>query len=100
MKNNVRFPAIIAAADWSVDSRNRRIVLAHQTGDGQYMIDEAPGTISSPPTLLADLQKRLAGTGSILPGLDLPIGLPREYAKRSEERRVGKEGRRGWWAEE
>src|SRR5579883_2567394 len=71
-------PAALAAhADWSIDPKKRWVAVA-TPGEGGWLID-APEPVGEPATFLARLQQR-AGGGPVALGLDLPIGVPRDYA--------------------
>ncbi len=72
---------IAAHADWSTDPRKRWVTLARR-GPGGAWAAEAPRPVGDPAALLAAL---LAEGGPVALGLDLPLGLPREYAARRPE---------------
>ena len=67
---------IAAHADWSADPRKRWVSLARRRPDGTWRA-EAPRPVGDPAALLAAL---LAEGVPVALGLDLPLGLPREYA--------------------
>jgi hypothetical protein len=69
--------AIAAHADWSVDPRKRWMSLAHRTGTGWIL--SAPRPVGDVGSLLFRLIEE-AGGGAVALGVDLPIGLPRDYA--------------------
>jgi hypothetical protein len=72
-----RPPEVIAAhADWSTDPRKRWVTLARRGLDGAWTAG-APRPVGDPVALLAAL---LAEGRPVALGLDLPLGLPREYA--------------------
>ncbi len=81
MTTKFKLPVMVTAADWSVDAENRRMAVARLSSNGSYCIDTLPASVSSASTLIRDLQARVEGTGSVLLGLDLPLGLPRAYAR-------------------
>jgi hypothetical protein len=66
---------IAAHADWSTAPAKRWISVARRRGDGWAA--EAPVPVGDPAARLAAL---LAEGGPVALGLDLPLGLPREYA--------------------
>lgn len=71
--------SLAAHADWSVDARKRWITIARRDGGGWRVAAAEP--VGELATLLPRL-RALAGEGTILLGLDLPLGLPRAYAAR------------------
>lgn len=71
---------IAAHADWSIDPRKRWLTWARRR-DGQWRL-AAPGPVGDPAMLLP----RLLELGlPVALGLDLPLGLPREFAARRPE---------------
>jgi hypothetical protein len=68
---------IAAHADWSTDPRKRWITLARRAGRGGAWHAEAPAPVGEVAALLPRL---LAPGLPVALGLDLPLGLPREYA--------------------
>jgi hypothetical protein len=66
---------VAAHADWSVDPRKRWVTVAHRRA-GRWLA-EAPGPVGDPATLLHRL---LAPGAPVALGLDLPLGVPREFA--------------------
>jgi hypothetical protein len=74
---------IVAHADWSVDPRKRWVAIARRNGAGWLLARPEPvGDVGS---FLARLLT-MADGGAVALGVDLPIGLPRAYAARLEER--------------
>ena len=71
--------ALAAHADWSIDPRKRWMTLA-RPHRGAWLVD-APVPVGPLDTLLARLLLR-AGGGAVVLGVDLPLGLPREYVAR------------------
>ncbi|MBD0270982.1 MAG: hypothetical protein ICV73_03545 [Acetobacteraceae bacterium] len=71
---------IAAHADWSLDSRKRWITVARLRGGAWEA--EAPAPVGDVAALLPRL---LDGGGPVALGLDLPLGLPREYARHMAE---------------
>jgi hypothetical protein len=70
---------VAAHADWSVDSRKRWISIARRQDAGWQVA--APAPVGDVATLLARLLAA-AGGGAVALGVDLPLGLPRGYARR------------------
>jgi hypothetical protein len=70
---------IAAHADWSVDPRKRWTTLAARRGSDWKV--SPPEPVGDVGTLLARLRRAAAGEPVVL-GLDLPIGLPRDFARR------------------
>ncbi len=64
-----------AHADWSIDPRKRWVTVAHRHA-GRWRA-EAPAQVGDPAALLARL---LAAGAPVALGLDLPLGVPREFA--------------------
>jgi hypothetical protein len=71
--------ALAAHADWSTDPRKRWITIATRDESGWRLTAARP--VGDLATLLPRL-RALAGDGTIMLGLDLPLGLPRAYAAR------------------
>jgi hypothetical protein len=76
-----RRPALIAHADWGATPGKRWIALAARGDDGRFTA-RAPEPVGALDRLLERLAAEARG-GSVLLGLDLPIGLPRAYARRA-----------------
>jgi Protein of unknown function (DUF429) len=70
---------IAAHADWSMHPRKRWMTLAHDEGAGWVL--SAPCPVGDVSTLLMRLRGLAAG-GAVALGVDLPLGLPRDYARR------------------
>jgi hypothetical protein len=70
---------IAAHADWSVDSRKRWMTVAARRGADWKM--SPPEPVGDVGTLPARLGRKAEGEPVVL-GLDLPIGLPRDFARR------------------
>jgi hypothetical protein len=66
---------IAAHADWSLDARKRWVAVARRGAGGWHA--EAPRPVGDPAALVADL---VAEGGTLALGLDLPLGVPREFA--------------------
>ncbi|MDB5314999.1 MAG: hypothetical protein JWO24_843 [Rhodospirillales bacterium] len=66
---------IAAHADWSTDPRKRWMTVA-RLGAGGWRA-EAPRPVGDPHVMLADL---LADGAPVALGLDVPLGIPRDYA--------------------
>jgi len=77
----MRFPALVAHADWSVSPRKRWMAIAILDGSGRYQVRE-PQRVDDPGTLLARLNSAVGLEESILVGFDFPIGLPLSYAEK------------------
>jgi hypothetical protein len=73
---------IAAHADWSADPRKRWASVARRDRGGAWRA-EAPRPVGDPAALLAAL---LAEGMPVAFGLDLPLGLPRDYAAGRAER--------------
>ena len=71
---------IAAHADWSLDSRKRWVSIARRRGN--VWRAEAPRPVGDPAALVAEL---LAEGVPLAFGLDLPLGLPRDFAAGREE---------------
>jgi hypothetical protein len=71
-------PTLVAHADWSVDAGKRWMCVARRDGNS-YLLG-APEPVGPVSTLLARLLARAAGGPAVL-GVDLPLGLPRAYAR-------------------
>ncbi|MGQ9547610.1 MAG: hypothetical protein ACUVSY_00705 [Roseiflexus sp.] len=69
---------LVVHADWGSSPACRRLAYALLRPDGRY-IAYAPGPVGDPQTLLPRL-RLLALRGSILFGVDFPLGLPERYA--------------------
>jgi hypothetical protein len=70
---------IAAHADWSVDPRKRWITMARR-GRSRWRV-AAPVPVGDAAGLLGWLRGQAAGGPAVL-GLDLPVGLPRDYVAR------------------
>ncbi len=66
---------LAAHADWSLDPRKRWICVARR--EGSRWLAEAPRLVGDTSALLPGL---LAEGGEVALGLDLPLGVPREWA--------------------
>jgi len=76
------FCAMIAAhADWSLDPRKRWVSIARRDG-GHWQVS-APRLVGDPAVLAAHLR---AQGGPAALGLDLPLGVPRGFAKTRPEK--------------
>jgi hypothetical protein len=71
-------PTIVAHADWSANERGRSVAVARLGPDGRYRL--LPPAAPGPP---GGLIGRLIAYGTVLLGLDFPIGLPRRFAARA-----------------
>jgi hypothetical protein len=69
---------IAAHADWSTAPAKPRITVARRGPGGQGWRAEAPEPVGDPAARLAGLLAE--GGGPVALGLDLPLGLPRDYA--------------------
>lgn len=76
-----RPPSLIAHADWGTAPGKRWMALAARGDDGRFTA-LAPERVGSLDRLLERLATEARG-GTALLGLDLPIGLPRAYARRA-----------------
>jgi hypothetical protein len=70
---------VAAHADWSVDARKRWMTVARRDGAGWRIA--APVPVGAVADLVRHLLA-LAGGGAVALGLDLPLGLPRGFARR------------------
>ncbi len=75
-----QLPAMVAHADWSLGPAKRFVAEAALI-EGAYLID-APRPVGPVLDYASDLLAR-AGGGSVLFGVDCPIGVPRAWAKRA-----------------
>ncbi|MDH3476583.1 MAG: hypothetical protein OEM59_23125, partial [Rhodospirillales bacterium] len=75
-------PAVVAHADWSVDPRKRWLALATLDEKGGYRA-APPRPVGALPALLRDLAALAGPAGSVLLGVDFPLGLPAAYAARA-----------------
>ena len=73
------FVSLAVHADWSVDARKRWMTVATRQGNAWRL--EAPAPVGEVPTWLGRLRD-LSGGGAVALGVDLPLGLPRAYARR------------------
>jgi hypothetical protein len=87
---------LVVAADWSIDPRKRRMCIVRpREGDAGAWVADAPREVGETATLAARLCS-LHNHGPVLLGLDVPIGLPRAYALRTELSAIAeREGFRG-----
>jgi hypothetical protein len=76
-----RRPSLIAHADWGTAPGKRWMALAVREDSGRFLA-LPPEPVGPLDTLFERLSSR-AADGGILLGLDLPIGLPRTYARRA-----------------
>jgi hypothetical protein len=74
---------LVAHADWSVDPRKRWVAIARRD-HGMWRL-AGPSPVGDVSTFL-DRLRALADGGAVALGVDLPLGLPRAYAERLEER--------------
>ena len=75
-------PAVVAHADWSIDSAKRWVAVALRDGTQGYRA-LPPRPVGEPSGFL-DVLASLAGTeGSLFLGFDFPLGLPSSYAERA-----------------
>lgn len=74
-------PRLVLHADWSLHPRKRWVSRAWEGNEGWRV--EAPSRAPDPAAWLDDLEAMLDGNGSVVLGLDLPLGLPAAYAKRT-----------------
>lgn len=74
--SHARVRMIAAHADWSIAPAKRWIAAARRGGDGAWAA-AAPEPVGDPARRLDAL---LAEGGPVALGLDLPLGLPRDYA--------------------
>jgi hypothetical protein len=75
-------PAVVSHADWSVDPRKRWLALATLDGQGGYRA-APPRPVGALPALLRNLAALAGSGGSVLLGVDFPLGLPAAYAARA-----------------
>lgn len=73
---------LVAHADWSVDPRKRWVAITIPTGDGWTM--EAPTSVG-PVTEFLERLRLMAGGAPVALGVDLPLGVPRAYARLRDE---------------
>ena len=77
----MKYPALVAHADWSTAPGKRWVAVANRGMDGHYTL-HAPTLAGDPSTWLHWLNDA-AGGGGVLLGVDFPIGLPLVYASRA-----------------
>jgi hypothetical protein len=75
----VKLPALIVAADWSVNEDKRWFVRATLRED--YYVISAPEPVGEISSLVERLEAAVDDGESVLLGFDFPIGLPAEYAR-------------------
>jgi hypothetical protein len=75
-------PAVVAHADWSVDPKKRWLALATFDGGGGYRA-APPRLVGALSAFLSDLAALAEPGGSVLLGVDFPLGLPAAYAARA-----------------
>jgi len=73
-------PALVAHADWGSDPKKRWMAFAVLQKDGNYLA-HSPEPVGDLNTLIECLQVRSKG-GTLMMGVDFPIGLPRKYAEK------------------
>lgn len=73
-------PAIVVAADWGVSWEKRWMARAVREGT-RYSLSH-PVPIGASEGFVGRVRQHLPAGGTALVGVDFPIGLPREYAKR------------------
>lgn len=79
LRTNLASGVVLAAhADWSVDARKRWITRALATGAAWRIA--APAPVGEVGTLIQRLRMQ-AGDGAAVLGVDLPLGVPRSYAR-------------------
>lgn len=76
----MKYPALVAHADWSTMPGKRWVAVAIRRRDGQYTL-HTPTLAGDPSTWLRRLHDA-AGGGDVFLGVDFPIGLPLAYARR------------------
>jgi hypothetical protein len=74
-------PTLAVHADWGRSPDKRQMACAFLRSDGQYEIKKIE-PVSTPGSLLHDLQRTAGIHSSILLGFDFPIGLPIAYAQK------------------
>ena len=72
-------PALVAHADWSLGLGGRWLARARLRPDGSYLAS-APELAGEGTALLVRLREEAAG-GTVLLGVDFPIGLPEPFAR-------------------
>jgi hypothetical protein len=82
MAARVRWPAVVAHADWSVDPRKRWVARAVHEGKGRYHT-HAPEPVGELSAFLERLRRDASRDGAVFLGFDFPLGLPRAYARRA-----------------
>jgi len=75
----LRLPEIVAHADWSTNPPGRQIAIARRVG-ARYTA-AAPHAVGAIGALFETLQAEAGPGGTILLGVDFPIGLPAAYAR-------------------
>ncbi len=80
--NRMHQSALIVHADWGINPRKRWVTAARRTADGRYQVG-APELVGDTATWLDRLRQAAGPEGSVLLGLDLPLGVPTAWAKRA-----------------
>jgi hypothetical protein len=75
-------PDVVGHADWSVDPKKRWLALALREGTVRYRA-VAPRPVGDLPALFEGLAAQAGPGGSVLLGVDFPLGLPAAYAARA-----------------
>lgn len=78
----MKLPTLVVHADWSSHPDKRWLAFAFLENDSLYSI-YLPERVSTPRKLLNDLRQIAGPSGSVLLGVDFPIGLPFWYAERA-----------------
>lgn len=74
-------PNLVVHADWSLHPAKRWQAWATRNGRGPFAYTlHAPQPVPHPAAWLEELQRQARPSGSVLLGLDMPLGLPRAYA--------------------
>ena len=76
----MRRPELVVHADWSKDPRKRWLARATKVGECYRLA--APVQAGAGSTLLYRLRAEAGERGTVLLGVDFPIGLPQSYARR------------------
>ena len=94
----VRLPEIVAHADWSALPSGRQIAIARRTGPRYATSAARP--VGALDDLLPTLLAEAGPDGTVLLGVDFPIGLPQAYAAKvgiTDFRHALREFGRGRW---
>lgn len=78
----LKLPTVVAAADWSVNHRKRWLAKAIWDTEAKRYAVYASERVGDSATLPNRLQEDLPAKATTVLGLDLPIGLPAEYAEK------------------